>query len=73
MAWNRTFSRTSFPIQPAPGPEMVSVSAGVSVSKNSESNGSRSNLTGLNFGAKDNMSFSDANLSGEKTGVVFPL
>ena len=52
---------------------MGSVSDGVSVSQNSESNGLRSNLTGLNFRAKDNMSFSDADLSGEKPDVVFPL
>jgi hypothetical protein len=73
MTLNRTFPRTSLPIHPGPAPEMGSVSAAISVSKNSESNGFRSNLTGLNFGAKDNMSFSDADLSGEKTDVVFPL
>ena len=52
---------------------MGSFSAGISVSQNSESNGFRSNLTGLNFKAKDIMSFSDAGLSAEKPNVVFQL
>jgi hypothetical protein len=52
---------------------MGSVSDGIFISQNPESNGFRSNLTGLNFKAKDIMSFSDADLSAEKPDVVFPL